>query len=53
MQHRAHDQSETAKCLSNGARSEEDRMIFERMWPRPLASMLAHLYQRAYAGYLK
>jgi glycosyltransferase involved in cell wall biosynthesis len=53
MRHRAHDQSETARCLSDGARSEEDRMIFDRMWPRPLASILAHLYRRSYAGYSK
>ena len=53
MQHRAHDQSETARCLSDGARSEEDRLVFDRMWPRPVASILAHLYQRSYAGYSK
>jgi glycosyltransferase involved in cell wall biosynthesis len=53
MRHRAHDQSETARCLSDGARNEEDRMIFERLWPRPLAFILARLYQRSYAGYSK
>ncbi|MEO7066641.1 MAG: glycosyltransferase family A protein [Rhodanobacter sp.] len=53
MQHRAHDQSATARCLSDGARSEEDRLVFDRMWPRPVASILAHLYQRSYAGYSK
>lgn len=51
MQHRAHEQSETARCLADGARQQEDRMIFERMWPRPVSDILSRLYQRSYAGY--
>jgi len=51
MQHRAHEQSETARCLADGARRQEDRMIFEKMWPRPVSDILLRLYQRSYAGY--
>jgi len=51
MQHRAHDQSETARCLADGARQQEDRMVFDRMWPRPMSNILSRLYRRSYAGY--
>lgn len=51
MQHRAHGQSETARCLADGARRREDRMVFDRMWPRPVSGMLSHFYSRSYAGY--
>jgi glycosyltransferase involved in cell wall biosynthesis len=51
MHHRVHAESETARCLDDGARDVEDRMAFEMMWPRPVAAALMRLYRRSYQGY--
>lgn len=51
MHHRVHAESETARCLDDGAREAEDRMAFEMMWPRPVAAALLRLYRRSYQGY--
>lgn len=51
LQRRVHSTSETAACLYDGARAAEDRMVFESIWPRPLASTIATLYKLGYSGY--
>jgi glycosyltransferase involved in cell wall biosynthesis len=51
MHHRVHAQSETARCLDDGARASEDRMAFETLWPRSVATALMWLYRRSYEGY--
>ncbi|HEY4560966.1 MAG TPA: glycosyltransferase family 2 protein [Lysobacter sp.] len=52
MDHRVHMTSETARCLDDGSRSKEDALVFERLWPRPVAALLGHLYRYSYQGYL-
>lgn len=51
MRHRVHDDSETARCLDDGARLAEDQMVFGRMWPPIMARVLSRLYSRSYTGY--
>jgi hypothetical protein len=47
--HRIHEGSETTAALSERRRQDEDRRIFDRLWPRPVAACLARLYARSYA----
>lgn len=51
MEHRVHEDSETFRCLDDGARSAEDRMVFERLWPSKVAGLISRLYSRSYSGY--
>lgn len=44
MYHRIHEESATTKLISNNTRSAEDREMYERFWPRPIAHILARLY---------
>jgi hypothetical protein len=48
--HRIHGDSETTAALSERRRQDEDRRIFDRLWPRPVAALLARLYARSYAS---
>ena len=48
--HRIHDDSETTAALAERRRQDEDRRIFDRIWPRPVAALLARLYARSYAS---
>jgi hypothetical protein len=43
-----HDGSETTAAIANRAREHEDRLLFEALWPRPIAAMLASLYKLGY-----
>lgn len=52
MAHRVHADSETARCISGGAREREDRMVLESLWPRPLAALIMRLYRKSYQGYM-
>lgn len=45
--HRIHPGSETSSAIHHGDRFREDLEIFERLWPRPLASLLASVYARS------
>lgn len=49
---RVHDSSETASCISNGARNTEDIMVFQSLWPRNIAKAIAFVYRLSYPGYL-
>lgn len=51
MRHRVHDDSETARCLDDGARLAEDSLVFGKMWPPIMARLLSRLYSRSYSGY--
>lgn len=44
MRHRIHEGSETTKSIGSSVRQNEDREMFERFWPKPIAHMLASLY---------
>jgi glycosyltransferase involved in cell wall biosynthesis len=43
-----HADSETTATIANRAREHEDRAIFDTLWPRPIAAMLATLYKFGY-----
>ena len=44
MQHRIHTDSETTAQLNNGIRKAEEREMFEMMWGKPLAKIIASIY---------
>lgn len=48
MHHRIHRGSETTFGIVDGVRSREDRELFGRVWPGPLASIIARAYARSY-----
>lgn len=48
MQHRVHPGSETTSAIEDGHRQREDAMMFRRVWPGPLADMLASAYRASY-----
>ena len=48
MLHRIHADSETSDGVRAGVRAREDRAMFERLWPMPIARMLARLYAVGY-----
>jgi glycosyltransferase involved in cell wall biosynthesis len=48
MRHRIHSSSETTSGIADGTRFHEDRELFGKLWPAPLASLLTKAYSRAY-----
>jgi glycosyltransferase involved in cell wall biosynthesis len=46
--HRIHARSETSTTISEGDRYREDLEIFERLWPAPIARLIASVYARSY-----
>jgi hypothetical protein len=46
---RVHPGSETSVTIANRVRQSEDRQMFERFWPKPIAGLIAAIYS---AGYL-
>ncbi|UTA54099.1 glycosyltransferase family 2 protein [Lysobacter soli] len=50
MLHRLHEGSETESGIRDGVRAAEDRMMFGRVWPAPIASVLARLYSLSYSN---
>ncbi len=46
--HRIHKKSETSKALKNGKRIKEDKILFNRLWPKPLAFILRNIYKLSY-----
>lgn len=50
---RVHGSSETASCISDGARDTEDIMVFKSLWPRAIANAIAFAYRLSYPGYLR
>lgn len=49
MLHRIHRGSETSAGIADGTRAREDSELFGRVWPGPVAAMMARAYSRAYA----
>jgi hypothetical protein len=45
---RVHQASETSHTISNGARALEDREMFERFWPSPIAALIMGAYRLSY-----
>ena len=48
MAHRIHEDSETTKQISNNTRYLEDKKMFMRLWPKPLAHVFSSFYKRSY-----
>ena len=48
MLHRIHRDSETSAGVRAGVRASEDRMMFEALWPAPIARLLAKAYALSY-----
>ncbi|SEL71950.1 Glycosyltransferase involved in cell wall bisynthesis [Pseudoxanthomonas sp. GM95] len=48
---RIHEDSATSKCIVDGTRLAEDRLVFGRIWPRPVATLISLLYRLSYFGY--
>ncbi len=46
--HRIHSGSETSVGLRENRRAEEDLRIFRRLWPKPLAHVIARAYSMSY-----
>lgn len=44
MVHRIHNDAQTSVQIRNRIRRKEDRMIFERLWPNPVAKILSGIY---------
>jgi hypothetical protein len=50
---RNHSLSATAALLSSRHRLNEDRVMFEQLWPKPIASLLTLVYRLGYIGNMK
>ena len=46
--HRIHSQSETSSGLKDNRRQNEDKAIFARLWPTPVARFLSAIYALSY-----
>lgn len=44
MYHRIHEESATTRLIGDRTRLNEDREMYERFWPKPIASFLTKLY---------
>lgn len=47
MQHRIHEESETSNLIENNVRLEEDLLMLERYWPKPIAKFIMRFYKNA------
>ena len=52
VDHRVHEGSETSRCLWDGSRRSEDRMVLRELWPVPIADLIEWGYSHSYRGYL-
>jgi hypothetical protein len=48
--HRIHEHSQTSLGIQGNLRSEEDRRLFEQLWPKPIAAILHRLYEYSYVS---
>lgn len=48
---RVHGGSETAACIVDGARLDEDTLVFRQLWPPSIAWLIGSLYRLSYPGY--
>lgn len=49
--YRIHDGAATKASMASHQREREERAMFEKIWPAPLAALLMGLYRRGYASY--
>jgi hypothetical protein len=45
---RIHQESESTHALRNKTRQREDKILFDRLWPKPVARLLLNIYAMAY-----
>jgi hypothetical protein len=50
MHHRIHEASTTSSLIRDHTRTQEDLMMLERFWPRPIARLINLLYSRGQAS---
>lgn len=50
MKHRIHEESATTKGLLSNNRQKEDLRMFKRLWPKPIAKLLAVIYAKSYSS---
>jgi len=50
MQHRISSECETSIGLKENRRQNEDKIIFQRLWPKYIASLLGKFYEFCYCG---
>lgn len=48
VKHRIHQESATSSGLQSKSRQQEDRVLFNRFWPKPIAVLLASFYTMSY-----
>lgn len=53
MLHRLHADAETTKLVNSNRRQLEDYEIFKKIWPNPIATVLAWIYSRGERTYRK
>lgn len=46
--HRIHSKSETSKALKDGKRIKEDKILFNKLWPKPISYVLTYIYKLSY-----
>ena len=49
--HRLHKDAATNACMKDSRRYEEEKAMFQRLWPRPAAEFLMRFYKKAYTSY--
>lgn len=47
MQHRIHEESETSNLIQNNIRLEEDLLMLNKFWPKPIAKFIMRFYKKA------
>ena len=40
--------TETARLIKSGVRQREDLALFRRLWPKPIADLIAFVYRAGY-----
>ncbi|MGL5433935.1 MAG: glycosyltransferase [Lachnospiraceae bacterium] len=51
IRYRIHEEAATKACIQNHRRVEEETLMYEKMWPRPLVHILMFFYKKAYHAY--
>lgn len=49
--YRVHEGATTKACIENHQREREEKKMFERFWPEPVADLLMRFYRKAYGEY--
>ena len=47
MKHRIHEESETSNLIQNNIRLEEDLLMLNKFWPKPIAKFIMKFYKKA------